>query len=347
MGLNEKVSRNSVVESDIIVGVIDTGIWPESESFKDDGFCPPPKSWKGVCDGGKNFTCNNKIIGARRYTAESARDELGHGTHTASTVAENAVKDVNFYGLANGTAGGGVPAVRIVAYKVWGLSLGYNVLAAFDDAIADGVNIISVSMGTVEAGIDDDPVAIAWPMNGTSNNASTGAFAYGSGHINPVNAINPGLVYEASEEDYIRLLCTIYDEGKVGLISGDNRTCPTGSAQGYVKDHNYPSMGAKVEPMKPFSVNFHRRVKKFGLANSTYKATIFSNSNADIKVVPEVLSFQSLDEEKDFDVTVARSDLPDGAQVSGSLVWFDGTHRVRSPNVVYAYIQHEHQNMVT
>lgn len=50
--------------------------------------------------------------------------------------------------------------MRIVAYKVWGLSLGYNVLAAFDDAIADGVNIISVSMGTVEAGIDDDPVAI-------------------------------------------------------------------------------------------------------------------------------------------------------------------------------------------
>lgn len=63
--------------------------------------------------------------------------------------------------------------------------------------------------------------------------------------------------------------------------------------------------------------------------------------------MPEVLSFQSLDEEKDFDVTVARSDLPDGAQVSGSLVWSDGTHRVTSPNVVYAYIQHEHQNMVT
>lgn len=61
MGLNEKVSRNSVVESDIIVGVIDTGIWPESESFKDDGFGPPPKSWKGVCDGGKNFTCNKYV----------------------------------------------------------------------------------------------------------------------------------------------------------------------------------------------------------------------------------------------------------------------------------------------
>ncbi|KAM1167373.1 hypothetical protein TB2_028933 [Malus domestica] len=49
-------------------------------------------------------------------------------------------------------------------------------------------------------------------MNDTSNNISTGAFAYGSGHINPVQAVNPGLVYEACEEDYIKLLCIMYDE---------------------------------------------------------------------------------------------------------------------------------------
>lgn len=45
------------VESDIVVGVIDTGIWP-AESFSDKGFGPPPKKWKGTCQGLKNFTCN-------------------------------------------------------------------------------------------------------------------------------------------------------------------------------------------------------------------------------------------------------------------------------------------------
>lgn len=58
LGLNNTSPRKSIVESDIIVGVIDTGVWPESESFKDDGFSSPPKKWKGACVGGENFTCN-------------------------------------------------------------------------------------------------------------------------------------------------------------------------------------------------------------------------------------------------------------------------------------------------
>lgn len=58
VGLTEKIKRNPTVESDIIVGVIDSGIWPESESFSDEGFSPPPKKWKGTCAGGSNFTCN-------------------------------------------------------------------------------------------------------------------------------------------------------------------------------------------------------------------------------------------------------------------------------------------------
>ncbi|KAL4384354.1 hypothetical protein GQ457_15G029840 [Hibiscus cannabinus] len=69
--------------------VLDSGIWPESDSFSDEGFGPPPKKWKGSCKGGQNFTCNNKLIGARDYVGDSARDKQGHGTHTASTAAGN------------------------------------------------------------------------------------------------------------------------------------------------------------------------------------------------------------------------------------------------------------------
>ncbi|KAJ4911060.1 subtilase 4.13 [Raphanus sativus] len=165
MGLKEgrAANRNLAVESNTIIGVIDGGITPESESFSDKGFGLPPQKWKGVCSGGKNFTCNNKLIGARDYTSEGSRDTVGHGTHTASTIAGNAVADTSFYGLGNGTMRGGVPASRIVTYKVctWLGCSSDSILAAFDDAIADGVDIISISvnMGYASA-FEEDPVAI-------------------------------------------------------------------------------------------------------------------------------------------------------------------------------------------
>ncbi|XP_021771058.1 CO(2)-response secreted protease-like [Chenopodium quinoa] len=143
--------------SDTIIGFLDSGIWPESESFSDKGLGPIPRRWRGICMEGKNFSssnCNKKIIGARHYSKSimaSPRDDFGHGTHVASTAAGAPVANASYYGLANGTARGGSPTSRIASYRVCSNEEGCPgsaILAAFDDAIADGVDMLSLSLGT-------------------------------------------------------------------------------------------------------------------------------------------------------------------------------------------------------
>ncbi|EPS59928.1 hypothetical protein M569_14877 [Genlisea aurea] len=171
LGMPLNVKRNLQIETDTIVGMLDTGVWPESESFNDNGFGPPPKTWRGVCQRGLNFSgCNNKLIGARYFNlagtvdpkSETPLDTQGHGSHTASTAAGSAVKGASLYGIAEGTARGAVPSARISSYKVcWTLGCSdTDILAGFDHAIADGVDVISVSIGGDPQRFTSDAIAI-------------------------------------------------------------------------------------------------------------------------------------------------------------------------------------------
>ncbi|RZR99724.1 hypothetical protein BHM03_00029325 [Ensete ventricosum] len=142
----------------------DSGVWPESASFKDDGFGDIPTRWKGEkLIGAKSFYHGFEAANNVTLNVTSPRDHHGHGTHTLSTAAGNFVPDVEVLGNAKGTAKGGSPHARVAAYKVcWNLCdepnapptascrgqcNGADLLAAFDAAIQDGVDVISVSLG--------------------------------------------------------------------------------------------------------------------------------------------------------------------------------------------------------
>jgi hypothetical protein len=173
-------SSPAAATADTIIGLLDSGIWPESPSFSDAGFGPVPARWKGVCMTGDDFnssSCNKKLIGARYYDMDdvrgpsqsggggSPRDDVGHGTHTSSTAAGSAVAGASYYGLAPGTAKGGSAASRVAMYRVCSEEgcAGSAILAGFDDAVADGVDVLSVSLGASPYFRQDfsaDPIAI-------------------------------------------------------------------------------------------------------------------------------------------------------------------------------------------
>ncbi|KAF3973078.1 hypothetical protein CMV_003485 [Castanea mollissima] len=167
----QALKRNHQIESNIIVGVLDSGIYMEAPSFNDKGLGPPPLKWKGRCQVIGNFTgCNNKVIGAMFYNNDPAtsepnpspQDEQGHGSHTSSTIAGASIAGASLYGLAQGTARGGVPSARIAMYKVcWPKGCSdIDLLAAMDDAIDDGVDVLSISIGMESNGFYDNPFAI-------------------------------------------------------------------------------------------------------------------------------------------------------------------------------------------
>lgn len=173
----------------VVIGMVDSGVWPELESFSDrrrltDTDLPrehggpnlayaPAANWQGKCVAGEAFTanlCNNKLIGARYYTASwggdaamkaaipyefaSPRDDGGHGTHTASTAGGNALVPVTGPVAAFGRISGIAPRARIAVYKVCygraedpkaGCRTADSV-AAIDQAVADGVDVINYSI---------------------------------------------------------------------------------------------------------------------------------------------------------------------------------------------------------
>ncbi|KAK9131578.1 hypothetical protein Sjap_012065 [Stephania japonica] len=133
---------------DMIIGIMDTGIWPESESFKDHGMPPVPKQWRGTCEKGTDFNSshyNRKLIGARSFS--KGLKQLG--------IKISRVAKANYFGYAEGTSVGVAPLARFAMYKVLFLNDTYesassDTLAGIDLTIEDGVDLMSMSLAFIE-----------------------------------------------------------------------------------------------------------------------------------------------------------------------------------------------------
>jgi hypothetical protein len=117
--------------------------------------------------GSKSFNVCRKLIGARYFNKGIAagagghlnisyytnRDSDGHGSHTLSTAGGNFVAGASMLGNGNGTAKGGSPKARVAAYKVCWAPINdsqcfdADIMAAYEAAIGDGVDVISMSLG--------------------------------------------------------------------------------------------------------------------------------------------------------------------------------------------------------
>ncbi|KAJ0967158.1 hypothetical protein J5N97_024075 [Dioscorea zingiberensis] len=157
-------------------------------------------------------------------------------------------------------------------------------------------------------------------------------FAVGAGHVNPVKASDPGLVYDLKPDDYIPYLCGLgYNSTQVSVIL--NRRIDCSSVKTITEGElNYPSFSVAFIDGKT-SITFERTVKNVGEAESTFYVKVDVPGGVYVTVQPNELRFAKTNEEMKFKVTFNKSNnISDTVRYSqGYLNWISGKHTVRSP----------------
>ncbi|XP_062081329.1 subtilisin-like protease SBT5.3 [Humulus lupulus] len=262
---------------DVIIGNLDTGVWPESKSFSEyEGIGPIPSRWRGSCQRtiGDKIHCNRKLIGAKYFSKGfltqlrmsnasipkenffTSRDTNGHGTHTLSTAGGSFVPRANILGFGNGTAKGGSPKARVAAYKVlWPGSNEADILAGFEAAISDGVDVLSLSLGTPPIEFYEDAISIG-SFHAIMNNIVVVAAGGNDGPtLMTVNNVSPWMLTVAAS--------TIDREFNSYITLGNKKKLKGASlsSSGFPSQKFYPLINgtdakvANVDPSKAESCN--------------------------------------------------------------------------------------------
>ncbi len=210
---------------DIIVGIIDTGINITHESFSDlpeDGYSFTAHNPNGAdifigwCDPlnpsyDPTLTCNNKLIGAWDYVDIFGNENDGpldgnfHGTHESGIISGNYISAPvgGFVYSFNGgildapSISGIAPHSHIIMYDVCDNTIGCPssaILAAIDQAISDGVNIINLALDGGKQPWEANSVALAL-LNANNLGIITSTAAGNASNSNPpVSYITEGAV---------------------------------------------------------------------------------------------------------------------------------------------------------
>ncbi|KAK4738177.1 hypothetical protein R3W88_001874 [Solanum pinnatisectum] len=151
----------------------------------------------------------------------------------------------------------------------------------------------------------------------------------GAGNVDPNRALDPGLVYDATPQDYINLICSMNfteEQFKTFARSSANyNNCSNPSA-----DLNYPSFIA----LYPFSLEGN-----FTWLEQKFRRTLTNNST--VSVSPRTLVFKEKNDKQSYNLTIRYIGDSDQSRNFGSITWVEenGNHTVRSPIVTSTIIE--------
>lgn len=154
-------------------------------------------------------------------------------------------------------------------------------------------------------------------------------FDFGEGLVNPTKAADPGLVYNASAEDYMRFLCASgYDERSIGKMANKSGMYHCPSPRPSMLELNLPSI---TIPFLDRDVTVTRTVTNVGPIDSKYMVIVKPPLGVEITVTPNILLFNPLVQKLSFEVTVSTTHKSNSIYYFGSITWTDGSHFVSIP----------------
>ncbi|KAM3288124.1 hypothetical protein P3S67_021554 [Capsicum chacoense] len=163
------------------------------------------------------------------------------------------------------------------------------------------------------------------------------SLAMGAGLVDPNLSVDPGLIYDATPQDYVNLLCSMnftQDQFKTIARSLAKHNCSNPS-----DDINYPSFIALFSPNGNYTwleQKFRRTVTNVGAGVAKYVAKVIAPKNSTISISPQTLVFEKKNQKQDYTLTIRYKGIADDQAQSGSITWVEenGHHTVRSPIVV-------------